>query len=122
MKQSLVVTDNPEVRQKLSEALHSLGFTVFVAESVKESLNILVSKSNISLVVTDRVFGQKEGEWLIHSMQKDDKLKKIPVIVMGEYSGIRNIYNLLKIGAAAFIPTQLFDRYFKDYVSRFSSR
>jgi DNA-binding NtrC family response regulator len=120
MKESLVVSDDSEVREKLNNALASLGFEVFQTSSVKKALKLLKEHQNVSIVVTDRVFDQKEGEWLIHSMQKDSRLSAIPVIVLGEYSGIKSIFNLLKIGASAFIPKPFLDKYFKDYVCRYS--
>jgi DNA-binding NtrC family response regulator len=120
MKESLVVSDDSEVREKLNNAVASLGFEVFQTSSVKKALKLLKEHQNVSIVVTDRVFDQKEGEWLIHSMQKDSRLSAIPVIVLGEYSGIKSIFNLLKIGASAFIPKPFLDKYFKDYVCRYS--
>lgn len=122
MKESLIVSDDPVVSEKLNKALASLGFDVFQTSSVRQALKILSQHPEITIVVTDRVFEQKEGEWLIHSMQKEKSFRSIPVIVLGEYSGIRSTYNLLKIGATAFIPKPFFDRYFKDYVCRYANR
>ncbi|MFZ5952705.1 MAG: response regulator [Candidatus Rifleibacteriota bacterium] len=122
MRESLIVTDDQEVREKINSVLHSLGFTVTETSSVREAMKILAERPEIALVVTDRVFTQKEGEWLIYSMQKEPSLSSIPVIGLGEYSGIKNIYKLLAVGAAAFVPKPFFDRYFKDYVCRYASK
>ncbi len=85
-------------------------------------MKILAERPEIALVVTDRVFTQKEGEWLIYSMKKEQVLSSIPVIVLGEYSGIKNIYKLLAVGVAAFVPKPFFDSYFKEYVRRYVSK
>lgn len=122
MKESLVVSNDAVVSEKLNNALASLGFVVFQTSSVRHALKIMSQHPEIRIVVTDRVFQEKEGEWLIHSMQKDKTLCTVPVIVLGEYSGIKSIYNLLKIGATAFVPKPFLERYFKDYVLRYGNR
>ncbi|MEW6709597.1 MAG: response regulator [Candidatus Riflebacteria bacterium] len=116
------MTDDQDVREKINSVLRGLNLTVIETSSVREAMKILVERPEIALVVTDRVFTQKEGEWLIFSMQKEPALASIPVIVLGEYSGIKNIYNLLAVGAAAFVPKPFFDRYFKDYVCRYVTK
>ena len=118
MKRALVVSDDSLVREKLLKSLESLSFEVHSTTSVREALDYLGQSEDLSLVVTDRVFSQKEGEWLIHTIRKDERFRDVSIVVLDEYSGMKNIYNLLKIGVQAFIPKKLCDKYFKDYVCR----
>lgn len=119
MSKSLVVADDPGVCESLNKILAGLGLEVIQTSSAKQALQFLETDPEISLVVTDRIFKQKEGEWLIHSMKKNPRFQDLPVIVLAETSGIRDISNIIKIGARAFIPKPLINSYFKEYVLRY---
>ncbi len=118
MSRALIVTASDDLYQKSRALLDELGLDSVRAVSLIEALQLLCENSDISIVVADR--RDQELEKLIGAMNKEKSLAQVPVIVLGEFQGLRSISELLKLGARAFIPKPLLGRYFAEYVLRYT--
>ena len=86
----LAVDDNPAMRSLISDTLEPLGYTVFVAASGDEALEISrTRKEKIDLLLTDIVMPGMSGRQLINRLQSERPALK--AILM---SGIRPILSV----------------------------
>jgi CheY-like chemotaxis protein/two-component sensor histidine kinase len=68
----LVVEDNPAVRQVANSTLYSLGFQVIEAETGDEAAELLKSRKDVSLVLSDvRMPGELSGVDLARLVQRE---------------------------------------------------
>ncbi|GAB4278595.1 MAG: hypothetical protein Kow0029_22000 [Candidatus Rifleibacteriota bacterium] len=119
MSKALIVSRDANICEKINNVLAGLGIETLVTHSATKALKFLAEDEAISLVVTDRIFKEKEGEWLINNMKKHENYKDIPVIAMAEFTGLKEIANILRAGARAFVPKPLFGQFFREYVLRY---
>jgi len=80
-KTILVVDDEPDVVRFLSMALEDAGFNVVTAKDGLEGLD-KARKFEPDLISMDLVMPKHSGAKMYRELQKDDKLKKIPVLIV----------------------------------------
>ncbi|MFC1529363.1 two-component system response regulator [Gemmatimonadota bacterium] len=80
-KTILVVDDEPNVREYLAQILRDAEFNVLTASDGDEALKIIkeVQPDFISL---DLVMPGKSGHKLLYELKKDQKLSRIPVLIV----------------------------------------
>ncbi|MCD6523104.1 MAG: response regulator [Candidatus Diapherotrites archaeon] len=77
----LIVEDEPDMARTIQIMLESEGYSTEIAENVDKAMNILKTKG-ADLVLLDIILPQVHGDVLLKKMQKSEKLKKVPVIVV----------------------------------------
>lgn len=97
----MLVDDSKEMLGYVDSVLSS-SFKVYTANSVKDAFDLL-QKQPVDLVVTDLKMPEEDGSVLIHQMNSDLKLKKIPVIVLSANDDAESKIRLLNLGIADFI-------------------
>lgn len=75
----LVIDDNPQIRQLLSEYLTDKGFSVAIAETGMAGIN-QYAESEPDLIITDIVMPDMEGVELVKMIR--ERNQEIPIIVM----------------------------------------
>lgn len=95
----LVVEDDEDLQQALSEMLGDLGFAVVMASDGHQALEAL-SNHNISLILSDIEMPRLNGVSLLQALR--GKGSDIPVILMTGYTDYLNI-NLGRRGAVALL-------------------
>ncbi len=93
----LIVEDHKELRSYL-KAILSKEFRVYLAADGGSALEILQTQS-IELIITDLMMPYMDGFELIDHLQKDKKLKKIPVLVVSARTDKTEKLNLIAKGA-----------------------
>ncbi len=96
----LVIDDEDEFREALSNIIRLEGFTVFQAKNVREGLKILDSKP-VSVVVTDVKMPDGNGLYLLEKIKEEHPF--IEVIVVTAYGTIKDGVNAMKQGAFDYI-------------------
>ncbi len=100
----LVVDDNPEERNLLAELLTQSGFNVVSAENGKQALEILNSKKDIVIIISDILMPVMDGFKFCHEVKSDPNLRTIPFIFYtGSYISEEDKNFGLKLGADDFI-------------------
>ncbi|UXP31704.1 response regulator [Reichenbachiella agarivorans] len=79
-KTILIVEDHPEVRDYIFDLI-SEYYTVLTASNGQRAIKVL-EKESIDLIITDLMMPWFDGFELLDSLRQDDKLKKIPALVL----------------------------------------
>ncbi len=96
----LIVEDEPNMRKTLSSILEEKDFVCIKAEDAKEGLKIL-SRENISLVISDIKMPQMDGIQFLRQMRSDGY--EIPVIFITAYGSFDSAVEALRLGAYDYI-------------------
>jgi DNA-binding NtrC family response regulator len=97
----LVVDDDAIVIKSCTRILESEGFEVSTVSSTDEALEIL-GKHPFDLLLMDVKMPKHDGLFLIKEIKKD--LPGLPIIVMSGYSTPETVADVVRLGAARFIP------------------
>jgi CheY-like chemotaxis protein len=78
----LIVDDDRDARDALSEFLHASGYLVSCAENGKAALDEIQSQKNLpSLILLDLAMPVMDGDTFIDYARHDRRLKDIPIVV-----------------------------------------
>jgi CheY-like chemotaxis protein len=80
-KMVLVVDDEPDVRDYLTQILRDAGFQVQMAGDGVEALE-LIRKEPPDFISLDLVMPRKSGHKLLYELRKDRALSRIPVLIV----------------------------------------
>ena len=97
----LLIDDEPDLLETNCDFLSLLGYDVLTAVSGEEAL-ALVAREEISLVILDLMMPGMGGERCLMEIQKI--APDLKVIVASGFSANLTIQDILKKGAAAFVP------------------
>ena len=110
----LVVDDNAQIVQALSELLQIEGFTVFTAQNGLVALNKMRAAHRISLVLLDLWMPVMDGWEVLRRKRDDPGIAEIPVVVLSA------VPPLSLDGADEVLRKPVDLRPFVDTVRRFS--
>lgn len=87
----LVVEDDTNVQKIYKSLLSREGYEVSITDTVDKACDLL-SKNKIDLILLDIMLpGGKNGYDFLEIVQKDDQLRKIPVIVLSNLDQDKNV-------------------------------
>lgn len=99
----MVVDDSASTRRITIRFLKLIGYEViFEAADGKEGLKKLKSK-DIDLVITDWNMPNMNGLEFVKAIRADEKLKKIPVLMVTTRGLKEDVINAIKVGANNYI-------------------
>lgn len=98
----LIVEDNTEIQQYLSEEL-SKSFIILEAGNGEEALEV-VKENEIDLIITDVMMPIMDGIKLCRSIKQNLKTCHIPVIILSAKSELSDQLEGLQVGADDYIP------------------
>jgi DNA-binding NtrC family response regulator len=100
----LIVDDDPTQRRLMEATLVRLGFTVEQAESGPEAIERLGkdTAAKVDVMLLDLVMPDMDGMEVLAAIKPQHPT--LPVIVLTAQSGIDVIVNVMRAGAADFIP------------------
>lgn len=100
----LTVEDNRLERFFLEEQIRALGHEFMEAENGEEALAILGNpKANIDVVVMDRMMPILDGLTAVKRMKEDERLKKIPVVMVTGAAGPKDMQEGLSAGVFYYL-------------------
>ena len=98
----LIVEDDDDIREALSQILELEGYTVREAANGREALDISSREPLPSLILLDLMMPIMDG-WQFRSEQmKDPSLAKVPVVVISADAGVHE--KVASFGAASVLP------------------
>lgn len=97
----LLVEDHPEVRQYIQDIIDPY-YNVITADNGKRALKVLDSKE-IDLITTDLMMPWFDGFELLEKLREDDKLSKIPVLVLSARTSEEDKSRVLSQGINDFL-------------------
>jgi CheY-like chemotaxis protein len=102
MSKILIVDDEPEISQVLSETLEQEKFEIIKAKNGAEGLEIALNEKP-DLILLDIMMPVMDGIAVLKEIKINDALKNIPVIVLTNYSDTQKIAEAMENGAYGYL-------------------
>ncbi len=99
----LVVDDNAMNRELLARRLAKDGHGLIMAEHGREALDRL-AESNVDVVLLDIMMPVMDGYQVLLALRADERLRRIPVIVLSADDQTESVVRCIEIGAEDFLP------------------
>ncbi len=112
----LIVEDDANLRQALSDTLSGADFPVIAANSGPEALSIL-EKEAIGLVVSDIQMKPMDGHELLGRIRQHHP--ELPAVLMTAYGTIENAVDAMRDGAADYVVKPVQAKDLIDVVKRY---
>ena len=115
--QILVVEDDADLREALSETLESAGYAVSNAGDGREALSFL-ENGKVDLVVTDIQMPYMDGHALLKKIK--EKMPELPVMLMTAYGSIQQAVDAMRDGAVDYMVKPFEAEVLVNMVSRYA--
>jgi CheY-like chemotaxis protein len=101
----LVVDDDPDVRDSLTDILSEEGYRVAGVKNGREALEYLRAATRPSLILLDMMMPEMDGWSFRLEQQKLPDLAAIPVVILSAHGNVRDA--ALALGAADYLRKPL---------------
>ena len=101
----LVVDDDPDVREALTEILGDEGYRVTGVRNGREALEYLRNQTRPSLILLDMMMPEMDGWRFRLELKKVPGLASIPVVILSAHGSVRDA--ALALGAADYLRKPL---------------
>ncbi len=108
MKKILIIEDEEILLNLLEQKLSQLGYSVEVAENGEIGL-VKMKENKPDLILLDVVMPKMDGFEVMEAMNKEEELKKIPVIIISNSGQPVEIDKAKKLGASDWLVKTDFD-------------
>ena len=100
----LVADDDPAILRLIATILEKENFNVVTARDGREAYKILQTDANFSAAILDVVMPHISGTELVRFMRSDERLKRIPVMMMTAEQDPKLSSESFTAGATVFLP------------------
>src|SRR5690554_2306400 len=97
----LIVEDDPDLRDALSETLMLEDYEVIAADSAEQALLLLKQGSEVHLIISDVNMGVMSGYDLLRQVKAD--YPQIPLLLITAYASIEDSVTAIKAGAVDYL-------------------
>lgn len=108
MKKILIIEDDSVLRDTLQKKLNLEGYNALTAEDGEIGLK-KIKQASPDLVLLDILMPEKNGMEVLEQIKKDEKLKRIPVIMISNSGQSVEIKKVLELGAVDYLIKANFD-------------
>lgn len=99
----LIVEDDKELANLISDAFISEGFKVYLTSSVSQTYSFLVKTSNLDLIVLDLILPDGDGLDILKYLKTSSKFKKTLVIIISARGAELDRVLGLELGADDYV-------------------
>jgi CheY-like chemotaxis protein len=103
-RRMLVADDDPAILRLIATILEKENFTVVTARDGREAYRILQSDPNFTAAILDVVMPHISGPELVRFMKTEERLKRIPVMMMTAEQDPKLSSDSFAAGAIVFLP------------------
>jgi len=100
----LIADDDPVILDIVQTLVEGEGYEAVTAQDGREAYRILHKDSDFRVLIFDMVMPHLEGSDLLHQMQTEKRLSRIPVIIMSSSDDLKMLSKGIGTGAVAFVP------------------
>ena len=118
MAKILIAEDEDKLIGVMARAVNSMGHTAIKSRNGRVAWDILCDNPDIELLITDVSMPEMDGEELAKRVRQDSNLSGIPILIMSGVIRAKDISNLLKVGATAFLPKPVSIKDLKGFISK----
>ena len=103
-RRMLVADDDPAILRLIATILEKENFTVVTARDGREAYKTLQSDADFTAAILDVVMPHISGPELVRYMKSEERLKKIPVMMMTAEQDPKLSRDSFSAGAVVFLP------------------
>ena len=103
-RRMLVADDDPAILRLIATILEKENFIVVTARDGREAYRILQNDSNFTAAILDVVMPHISGPELVRFMKSEERLKRIPVMMMTAEQDPKLSSDSFAAGAIVFLP------------------
>ena len=103
-KRMLVADDDPAILRLIATILEKENFTVLTARDGREAYKILQTDPDFTAAILDVVMPHISGPELVRYMKSEERLKRIPVMMMTAEQDPKLSSDSFSAGAIVFLP------------------
>ncbi len=107
MSRILVAEDDPMVRRLIAKSLAPLKHELLFVSDGIHAIDILRCNEGFDLLITDISMPLLDGRQLVSTIAHDKCLHGLPILIMSGVVGVRDIADLLDLGATKFLAKPL---------------
>lgn len=108
MTKVLIIEDEEVLRNVLAKKLEKEGYEVITAENGEIGMD-KIRNENPEMILLDIMLPKKNGYQVMGEMYADEKLKKIPVLIISNSGQPVEIQKLVEMGACDYLVKADFD-------------
>lgn len=112
----LIVEDDPDLRDALTETLALEGYEVSAADSAEQALLMLKEDAQVNLIVSDVNMGTMSGYDLLRQVKAE--YPQIPLLLITAYASIEDSVTAIKEGAVDYLVKPFEPDVLRDTVAR----
>lgn len=98
----LIVEDDQDLLRMMQRMLGSIADVVTAGDG-EHALKLLTSGTPPDLLITDWMMPRKDGLTLVKEMKQNERLKRIPVVILTAKSGPRDVIAGINSGARHYL-------------------
>lgn len=103
-RRMLVADDDPAILRLIATILEKENYTVVTARDGREAYRILQGDADFTAAILDVVMPHISGPELVRFMKSEDRLKRIPVMMMTAEQDPKLSSDSFAAGAIVFLP------------------
>src|SRR4026209_2223563 len=103
-RRMLVADDDPAILRLIATILEKDNYTVVTARDGREAYKILQADPNFTAAILDVVMPHISGPELVRYMKSEERLKRIPVMMMTAEQDPKLSSDSFSAGAIVFLP------------------
>ena len=103
-RRMLVADDDPAILRLIATILEKENFNVVTARDGREAYKILQADANFTAAILDVVMPHISGPELVRYMKSEERLKRIPVMMMTAEQDPKLSSDSFSAGAVVFLP------------------
>lgn len=103
-RRMLVADDDPAILRLIATILEKENFTVVTARDGREAYKILQTDADFTAAILDVVMPHISGTELVRYMKAEERLRKIPVMMMTAEQDPKLSSDSFSAGAVVFLP------------------
>jgi CheY-like chemotaxis protein len=103
-RRMLVADDDPAILRLIATILEKENFTVVTARDGREAYKILQTDADFTAAILDVVMPHISGPELVRYMKTEERLKRIPVMMMTAEQDPKLSSDSFSAGAIVFLP------------------
>jgi two-component system, OmpR family, response regulator VicR len=103
-RRMLIADDDPAILRLIATILEKENYTVVTARDGREAYKILQTDANFTAAILDVVMPHISGPELVRYMKAEERLRKIPVMMMTAEQDPKLSSDSFGAGATIFLP------------------
>ena len=108
MKKIIFIEDEAALQEAMGEALRQNGYKVIKALNGEIGLRLIKSEKP-DLILLDLMIPSKNGFEVLKEIKENEETQKIPVIVLTNLEGIKDLEKALSLGATTYLVKANYD-------------